>query len=123
MKNPKFRVWDSNNKNYIKNLEDYYLTANGILKFFDEALMEFQDFKAGKLEIYTFANDMNGNEMYLGDIVKIGVYENEIYEITWDDLKGFYLKSSSGDENLGFNSVALHDFKVVGNINENKDLL
>lgn len=87
---------------------DYYV--NYVSENFDIA--EYNIFMQ-----YTSYKDMNGKEIYEGDIVR---YYNDIYEVKWM-WAGFYIHSLQN----GFDELATNEnfVEVIGNIYENPELL
>jgi uncharacterized phage protein (TIGR01671 family) len=136
MREIKFRVFDKRNKKMITNEVCYQLAIglNGSIKtgISEDVLMQ-----------YTGLKDKNGKEIYEGDIVKYKEWKNNSdelafktnYIVCFEQLK-WNLKHSSGryqvtvQQNSGLDSQSLNNdgckarnFKIIGNIYENTELL
>lgn len=118
---PKFRVWDKEENKMInwgdlgffKNKNDEDLRVLDLTYFPPK-------FKNVKLMQSTGLKDINGTEIYEGDIVE-NEYD-EIYVVKWFDA-GFHLEEKY---NGGFDYFELHfgdNKEVIGNIYENPELL
>lgn len=82
------------------------------------------------IEQYTGLKDRNGKEIFEGDIVKTGGKYPEIWVI--NEKEGAYNHLSINEfiylvlyseDHSGINSMTQSEIKVIGNINENPDLL
>jgi len=121
MKEIKFRAWNKNTGKYEYTELDYYFVID-------------QRIKAYEYEQYTGLTDKNGKEIYEGDIVKCYSRRKLIgeYQVIWnEDCGGFECESlkplvDGGDRMLRdvrvFNEISIQ-FRVVGNIHENPELL
>lgn len=113
----KFRVWDKKSKIFIeRGLIDIYLGV-----FLTDNLLNKSRFL---IEQCTGLKDKNGKLIYEGDIIFIN---GEKWLVIWDDencafffsnLKEEYHQPIFPDFYMG-----AEDFKVIGNIHENKELL
>lgn len=117
----KFRAWD----NECKVIRDY-----DELKGLTLDALDASDFE---LEQYTGLTDVNGKEIYIGDIVNAWsdmselVMEPTVNEIVSEDLfgrPGMFLNPAG----LHLIEPCLHDswgskFKIIGNVHENPELL
>lgn len=137
----KFRAWDKENEIYLYNVQDAYDTLSGSVKYadgedadYDECCFgDFLDNERYSVEQFTGLTDVNGNEIYEGDIVKTWSDVSEltmvpsINEIVSEDLfgrPGVFLKPA-GPHLI---EPCLHDswsnqFEVIGNVHENAELL
>lgn len=117
----KFRAWDKK-RGWIPN-PDYMLDLdNGLL------CQDRQNFYGGKyiLSQYTGIKDINGVEVYEGDILvnnDINPDDQQPRAVAWES-GGFWLDTDPlWDHETESGSGMLEDWMVIGNIYENKDML
>lgn len=129
----KFRAWDKENEIYLYNVQYAYDTLGGFVKFddgkdaeYDESCFgDFLDNKRYEVEQFTGLTDMNGKDIYVGDILKtkaglIQIVEEGILAIDREDIiSGFYANNLSDDKPHTFS----YDDEVIGNVHENPELL
>ena len=79
---------------------------------------------------YTGLKDINGREIYEGDIVEfIRSGEKYISQIYYKELKGFHFKFKYNNDNYEYDfgirnlKISHRNTKVIGNIYENPELL
>ena len=132
----KFRVWDKVKK-VMMVPRDMQTDSDGNI-FYVEAMGPDGEYDEGDLDVFKFEQftglkDVNGNEIYIGDIVKVWSDMSEltmvpsINEIVSEDLfgrPGMFLKPA-GPHLI---EPCLHDswsnqFEVIGNVHENPELL
>lgn len=117
----KFRAWLKNDKEMIDVDEIHF--DNGQLDFIGDAITFMR--KADEIELMqsTGLKDMNGKEIFEGDIVR---FFDSLYTVFYDIVEGCYrLKPHDKrwvvDYMCNFSSE--ESFEVVGNIYENKEYL
>ncbi len=120
MREIKFRIWDKRDEESVMSYDDghFYVTAIGEVHCVNDDISIHKDVV---LMQYTEFKDVDGKEIYEGDILRI--YDEEDNEdFSWvDDVSflcgGFF----SGDEDLVGN---IHfRARVIGNIYENPELI
>jgi len=139
MKTNKFKVWDKENKKMYPTeyelLKEIHFNEEGevdyviIAEFLPDESWAFKELKNIKLIQYTTLKDINGKEIYEGDIV--------IDKIT-EDRKEICIVEWSCNYNAGFNLRPINypnctpfrlgldlqkDYEIIGNIFENPELL
>lgn len=119
---PKFRAWDKNNKKMLgwKELDLTKELGEDEITIFEPTGQFAQPMYFYEAMQSTGLKDINGTEIYEGDIIKNSY--DEIYTVKWFDA-AFYLEEKY---NGGFDYHELHledNKKVIGNIYENPELL
>ena len=123
----KFRAWDSKNGFYIYNVQDYYgninatvLCDDGNNTVYDERCFgDFLNNERYVVEQFTGLKDVNGKEIYVGDIIEAtidGYVQTDKYlvENTWDP----HVWEEESDP-----YYAVSKMKVVGNVHMDGDLI
>lgn len=150
MREIKFRVWDTENKEMLRvqelDFEDTFY--GGRLSIRTEQYNDYFDIEDMILMQYTGLHDKNGKEIYEGDIVKRSLYDAKEHRIFFEDfyqivfekgafqykgIKEYYIDKTGkkyGEmdkiywQYLGSNfGVDIENIEVIGNIYENKELL
>ena len=126
MREIKFRVWDTENKEILRvqelDFEDTFY--GGRLSIRTEQYNDYFDIEDMILMQYTGLHDKNGKEIYEGDIVKVRRYSSFEIEVVKFDKGCFYAGMHYGSSTRS--TVKLIQPKlteVSGNIYENKELL
>ncbi|WP_249646374.1 YopX family protein [Lactiplantibacillus plantarum] len=127
----KFRAWDGYRKimaDYVSAIQngDTQGTPSSVNVIVD-GKNETWDIKNDDVELLQFTGltDMNGKDIYVGDILKtkaglIQIVEEGILAIDREDIiSGFYANNLSDDKPHTFS----YDDEVIGNVYENPELL
>lgn len=131
----KFRVWDNKLKRYWFKSDDYTNVDKigyygdyyrSLVEDFFNSFFDVQEFDRFVLEQYTGLKDKDGKEIYEGDIIQLKG-SPYVYCIEWFD----YYWSINDYGKLGYqdyepqplNHCVYESSKVIGNINENPELL
>ena len=129
----KFRAWDKRIETYLYNVQDAYDTLSGFVKYDDgedadydeDCFGAFLDNKRYDVEQFTGLKDVDGKEIYVGDILKtkaglIQIVEQGILESDCKNIiSGFYANNLSDDKPHTFS----YDDEIIGNVHENPELL
>lgn len=134
MNRPKFRVWDTEEqkwykptfKAYMKELHDIHVDLDGslLIRTINESgkyVTIHESMFEGRYELLqsTGLKDINGKEIYEGDIVKNKI--NEVGYIEWSKCR-FNFCDSVGRFYL-FSIGARKPFEILGNIYEDPHLI
>ena len=116
MRSLKFRAWNG------KKMIDDVIPASetSIIELYE---YEWQDTEVKAVEQYTGLKDKNGNEIYENDIVTLN---SEWEEIEYGDCSVVIFKNGCFRVGDGCDNEAgsyLSDWRVIGNIHENADLV
>ena len=137
MNNLKFRAWHKEQKRYyeVATLDFYEEVVGLVLSLWGEPSyepgigyisaktvveVEYVLLDEVIIEQYTGLKDKNGKEIYVGDIVEYD-FNNEAGVCKFD-LFGVYFEQEDGDT-FGTTEDMLKELRVIGNIQENKELL
>jgi len=127
MKETKFRVWDKAKKEMFYSYDNYLKVEGKLWSLWrlDEKnkLRLLTNSVNGELMQFTGLKDKNGKEIYEGDIV---ICIHGTYEIVFTN--GSFCLSNSKSPTIGFlespiGNYSGENFKVIGNIYENPELL
>ena len=137
MRDIKFRVWDTENKEMLKvqelDFEDTFY--GGRLSIRTDKYNDYFDMEDMILMQYTGLKDENGKEIYEGDIIEFS-YDMFVGNFNTFIAKGkvvfeegaFYVEvfeneRTTKDEAYLLYSINLDTIEVIGNIYDNKNLL
>ena len=119
MREIKFRAWDKDLKRWTN-----YSIDDGLLMFYDEHADCWKIDREGERFIlcqFTGLKNINGKEIYEGDIVRAVGF------LKWIGVAKYSNKNQAfvfeGVENIVFMSQFDQSFKILGNIYENPELL
>lgn len=133
MRKIKFRAWDKKEKKMYYDVQDTYdfMINNG--GCFEESFKDVLEYDNYVVMQYTNCYDINGKEIYEGDIIRLeGVDDREIGS-TWEHIGKIVYKRGAffvcyfdyyadGDEEL-ICDAQVEFGTVIGNVYENKELL
>ena len=111
MREIKFRVWDKKNKEYVYDYTSQWIFEN--YGFYSHDLFEYEQ--------YTGLKDMNGVEIYEGDVLADGKGENGIVKYC-ENVSAFLLYSEGIsfwlNEGDATRKTQLQYTEIIGNIHE-----
>jgi conserved phage protein len=123
-KNEEYKVWVKNNKEFIKLKAINYDTQT--VDTAEYGILNFNDVNISK---YIKRNDIRGNKIFTGDIIKakgyitlaLGTLDLEIrgYVTTY---KGYWIIKDVKTENV-FYLKDFEEIEIIGNVWENKEFL
>lgn len=126
MRDIKFRVWDTENKEMLKvqelDFEDTFY--GGRLSIRTDEYNDYFDMEDMILMQYTGLKDKNGKEIYEGDIVKVFTNKEwRIGKIIYEH-SGFTINVTNNKElEYGRTSIIEKLTEIIGNIYDNPELL
>jgi len=127
MRQFKFRVWHKPEKKMHYYLKAKFGQGTNITlegKFKDVDQITTKTVPNEDLEVMQFIGllDKNGNEVFEGDLLKIGQLTGR-YEVVWqEDGAYFRARRVGSDTGYSFTNIS-YPFEVIGNIYENSELL
>lgn len=129
----KFRAWDNESEIYLYNVQDAYDTLSGSVKYddgedadYDECCFgDFLDNKRYDVEQFTGLIDVNGKDIYEGDIIKSSYKyaQPKISQIIIEDGNSYILGEDLATGNEMLVSDHIGEIEVIGNVHENPELL
>lgn len=124
MREIKFRAWDKYAKEMVfaKTID---FGINGAECIVDSSGIIGEVSSEWDLEQFTGLYDKNGQEIYESDVVKCTAHgSNNVFvmQVAYSDVWAMFYVYSDSHKPRGL-TVAYHDFEVIGNIHENKELL
>ena len=129
MRDIKFRAWDTNNsfmvdENYSD--DDYLLTFNGLtpqligIKFDSH---DYADVEKSVLMQFTGLKDINGVDIYEGDLLEWELANLIMQCIFSDEDCAFTLVNTKAPGGAMMNADYMTNYAVIGNIHQNPELL
>lgn len=122
----KFRAWDDDFGDFLT-INMFELNNDGeIIGIVHKG--DFIGYNKDKTHLmqYIGLKDMNGEEIYKGDIIKywnLTFKEYEICEIRWIDKFITYVATDRLDNNIFIQSIDEKRIEIIGNIYKNAELL
>ncbi|MGL5347560.1 MAG: YopX family protein [Peptostreptococcaceae bacterium] len=129
MREIKFRVWDEETSKMYKGNEVIFAFRDELEEVYvikDKIADELIDYK---LMQYTCLKDINGKEIFEGDIVKVENHNSELRNMTgqviYSEIDASYWVIEGTKENHFGSTISseFNEYEVIGNIYENRELL
>ena len=116
MREIKFRAWDKSNKE-MNNIESINFQERRVYK----DIVSYRKFNDIELMEYTGLKDMDGKEIYEGDIV---IHHSKMCKIIFNvEEARFVLRDDEFELEIPFTNNNNKRMEIVGNIYENPELL
>lgn len=129
----KFRAWDKEKEIYFYNVQDAYDTLSGFVKYDDgedaeydeDCFGSFLNNKQYDVEQFTGLIDVNGKDIYGGDIVKSSYKyaQPKISQIIMENGNNYIAGEDLATGNEMLVSDHVEEIEVIGNVHENPELL
>ncbi|WP_249214684.1 YopX family protein [Lactiplantibacillus plantarum] len=134
----KFRAWDNENGFYLYNVQDAYDMLSGFVKYDDgenasydeDCFGDFLDNERYVVEQFTGLKDVNGKEIYVGDIVQpvssyVHLKRGKPFEVKKDNyIYGKWMANDVSDKEFRVDGCWFNnEIQTVGNVHENPELL
>ncbi|MEC2873215.1 YopX family protein [Bacillus bombysepticus] len=119
MREIKFRVWDKVIPRDLQEVEDGVASGEIVEWDYVKKSSYLMDGLNGKYPImqYTGVSDLQGNEIYEGDIVKNAFGEE--YKIIWDEKRCQFIAVTTIEDGSEWYQNVSRSLEVIGNIYEN----
>lgn len=118
----KFRIWDTNKNQWLKQNDWIGINNYGIV--YDDGNHDYPDLSLRNsciIQQSTGLTDKNGKKIYEGDILKYDI-SNYTTLIVWsEEDSAFITKSKDGGGFINFTRMSVYE--VIGNICETPELL
>ena len=127
MRDIKFRIWDTENKEMLKVQElDFEPTFyGGRIAIRPDQYNDYFDTEDMILMQYTGLKDKNGKEIYEGDILRFNEVDTAIVE--WNEKYAYFMvrpiQDYYFDSDVLGHAIEYNNAEIIGNIYENEDLL
>ncbi|QBZ22866.1 hypothetical protein D9752_05120 [Lactiplantibacillus plantarum] len=124
----KFRAWNQIDSEYINEI-NAVMSLDGSHIWWDindSGEMKYEDDQDNyKLEQFTGLKDVNGKEIYEGDIIKSSYKyaQPKVSQIIIEDGNSYILGEDLATGNEMLVSDHISEIKVIGNVHENPELL
>ncbi len=127
MRDIKFRIWDTENKEMLKVQElDFEPTFyGGRIAIRPDQYNDYFDTEDMILMQYTGLHDKNGKEIYEGDILRFNEVDTAIVE--WNEKYAYFMvrpiQDYYFDSDVLGHAIEYNNAEIISNIYENEDLL